>query len=126
MKNCSSRKTFPKAKLEFMRADGDGNRIKYYEVELSDVLIGSMDQVAYFGHKSHRKGLEVDCRPVRKDGRHVPVTYDSPDYDLAATTKLIGLFRACAAAPLVIFFNDVRIPGTRWLKKHDDHFHVQF
>lgn len=86
----------------------------------------SVDGGAFFGHKSHRKGLEVDCRPVRKDGRHVPVTYDSPDYDQAATAKLIELFRACAAAPLAIFFNDVRIPGTRRLKNHDDHFHVQF
>lgn len=53
MQNCSSGRTFPKAKLEFMRADGDGNRIKYYEVELSNVLIGSMDQVAYDGSGLH-------------------------------------------------------------------------
>ena len=53
MQNCSSGRTFPKAKLEFMRADGDGNRIKYYEVELSNVLIGSMDQVAYEGSGLH-------------------------------------------------------------------------
>lgn len=79
-----------------------------------------------FGHQSHRKGLEVDCRPVRKDGRQQPVTYLSPDYDRDATAKLIGLFRTCAAAPLVIFFNDGSIPGTRPLEKHNDHFHVQF
>lgn len=79
-----------------------------------------------FGHKSHRKGLEVDVRPLRRDGHHVPVTFLSPDYDRYATSLLIQLFRTCAAAPLVIFFNDGKIPGTRPLVNHNDHFHVQF
>ena len=79
-----------------------------------------------FGHKSHRKGLEVDVRPLRKDGRHIPVTFLSPDYDRHATQRLIQLFRDCVAAPLVIFFNDGKIPGTQPLEKHNDHFHVQF
>lgn len=42
LQNCSSGKTIPKAKLEFMRADGQGLRIKYYEVELENVLIGAV------------------------------------------------------------------------------------
>jgi penicillin-insensitive murein endopeptidase len=79
-----------------------------------------------FGHKSHRKGLEVDVRPLRKDGGRYPVTYLSPDYDRQATLVLIQLFQACAAGPLVIFFNDGKIPGTRPLVNHNDHFHVQF
>lgn len=37
---CAAGKTFPRAKLEFMRADGDGQPIKYYEIELENVLIG--------------------------------------------------------------------------------------
>jgi hypothetical protein len=79
-----------------------------------------------FGHKSHRKGLEVDVRPLRKDGHEEPVNYTNPDYDLEATRSLITLFRTAAAAPLVIFFNDNRIPGVRPLAGHDNHFHVQF
>jgi penicillin-insensitive murein DD-endopeptidase len=79
-----------------------------------------------FGHKSHRKGLEVDVRPLRKDGLHLPVSYLSHDYDFEATEILIQLFRTCSAAPLLIFFNDNRIPGTRPLAGHDNHFHVQF
>lgn len=35
-------KTFPKAKLEFMRADGDGKPIKYFEIQLENVLICHM------------------------------------------------------------------------------------
>jgi type VI secretion system secreted protein Hcp len=33
-------KTIPKAKLEFFRADGDGVRVKYFDIELENVLIG--------------------------------------------------------------------------------------
>ncbi|WP_332876178.1 hypothetical protein [Massilia sp. S19_KUP03_FR1] len=79
-----------------------------------------------FGHKSHRKGLEMDVRPLRKDGHHTGVTYVSPDYDREATALLIELFHTCAPGRLVIFFNDTRVPGARTLDKHNDHFHVQF
>jgi type VI secretion system secreted protein Hcp len=42
MQHCAMGKTIPKAKLEFMRADGQGNPIKYFEIELENVLIGSI------------------------------------------------------------------------------------
>jgi len=36
---CAMGKTIPKAKVEFFRADGQGTRVKYFEVELENVLI---------------------------------------------------------------------------------------
>ncbi|WP_066092761.1 Hcp family type VI secretion system effector [Xanthomonas massiliensis] len=36
---CANGTTFPKAKVEFMRADKDGNAINYYQVELLNVLV---------------------------------------------------------------------------------------
>lgn len=39
---CAMGKTIPKAKFEFMRADGNGQPIKYYEVELENVMIASI------------------------------------------------------------------------------------
>jgi type VI secretion system secreted protein Hcp len=45
MQHCSMGKTIPKAKLEFMRADGDGQRVKYYLVELENVMLSHMDQI---------------------------------------------------------------------------------
>ncbi|SFU83747.1 Hcp family type VI secretion system effector [Pseudoduganella namucuonensis] len=42
LQTCSSGKTIPKAKLEFLRADGQGERIKYFEIELENVLISSV------------------------------------------------------------------------------------
>lgn len=43
MQHCAMGKTIPKAKLEFMRADGQGERIKYFEIELDNVLIGHIE-----------------------------------------------------------------------------------
>ena len=40
MQTCSAGKTIPRARFEFMRADGQGERIKYFEIELEHVLIG--------------------------------------------------------------------------------------
>lgn len=40
-------KTLSKARLEFMRADGSGTPIRYYEIELENVLIASIDQSAH-------------------------------------------------------------------------------
>ena len=42
LQNCSSGKTLPKAKFEFLRADGQGERVKYFEIELENVLISSV------------------------------------------------------------------------------------
>lgn len=37
--NCAGGKTIPKAKFEFFRADGQGERVKYFDIELENVLI---------------------------------------------------------------------------------------
>lgn len=77
----------------------------------------------FYPHKSHRDGLQVDVRTVRKDGRHLPCSRLDPAYDRDATAKLIKLF---LGHPFVdkIRFNDLFIAGVRSLKLHDDHFHV--
>ncbi|TFW23163.1 type VI secretion system tube protein Hcp [Massilia arenosa] len=53
LQTCSSGKTIPKAKLEFMRADGQGERIKYFEVELENVLIGAIHPAVNEGNILH-------------------------------------------------------------------------
>lgn len=42
MQTCAMGKTIPKAKFEFMRADGNGLPIKYFEIDLENVLIGAI------------------------------------------------------------------------------------
>lgn len=39
---CAMGKTIPKAKFEFFRADGDGSRVKYFEIELENVMISNV------------------------------------------------------------------------------------
>jgi len=75
-------------------------------------------------HDSHKNGLQVDLRPVRKDGAHVRVDYFQTGYDRGATAKLIGLFLAHPSVKKV-YFNDNTIPGVLPLQSHDDHFHVE-
>jgi len=41
---CAMGKTIPKVRFEFFRADGTGERVKYYEVELENVLIAKCQQ----------------------------------------------------------------------------------
>lgn len=49
MQTCSMGKTIPRARLEFMRADGQGTPIKYYEVELENVIIANIEQLVSQG-----------------------------------------------------------------------------
>lgn len=86
----------------------------------------------YDKHATHRKGIEMDCRPVRKDkmtGQPARCSYrETAVYDREATIKLIGLFVQHPWVRLV-YFNDPEVqrvlgrvtscPG------HDDHFHVE-
>lgn len=87
--------------------------------------ISSAGGSAVDGHDSHRTGLDVDIRPLRKDGKHIGCVYQDKEYDRAGTEKLINLFRTLAPAPLLILFNDTKIMGVRLWPRHDDHFHMQ-
>lgn len=49
LQTCSTGRTIPKVRLEFMRADGRGERIKYFEIELENVLIGGVSPSVHEG-----------------------------------------------------------------------------
>ena len=42
LQTCAAGKTIPRAKVEFMRADAQGERIKYFEIEMENVLIAKV------------------------------------------------------------------------------------
>jgi murein endopeptidase len=86
--------------------------------------ISLADGVKHPDHATHRSGLEVDVRPVRKDGRRLPCSIHDAQYDRAATAKMIDLFRRNATLRFVLF-NDLLIPHVTPAKRHSDHFHVQ-
>lgn len=80
----------------------------------------------YAPHRSHKKGLEVDVRPLRKDGKRTAVYWQwTEQYDQAATAALIELFRSYPGAGKV-YFNDPELRHlVHPLINHDNHFHVE-
>lgn len=55
LQNSSSGKTISKAKFEFMRADAKGERIKYFEIELDNVLISGVSPTVNSGDILHEE-----------------------------------------------------------------------
>jgi penicillin-insensitive murein endopeptidase len=87
----------------------------------------------YDGHQTHRKGIEMDCRPVRKDYMTGPAAHcsyqDKAVYDCAATIRLITLFVRHPWVRLV-YFNDPEVKKAvgapvKFCVGHNDHFHVE-
>lgn len=68
----------------------------------------------YEGHSEKgdhaTKGTGMDVRPIRKDGKNLPVTYQDPAYDREATQALVDAFKATGGVE-TIFFNDPEIKG---------------
>jgi murein endopeptidase len=88
---------------------------------------------SYDGHRTHQRGIEMDCRPVRKDkvtGQAARVSYWDAVYDQEATIRLLSLF-AQHPETRVIYFNDKEVQkaigGGRvtTIPGHNDHFHVE-
>jgi murein endopeptidase len=75
-------------------------------------------------HGGHRKGLEIDIRPIRKDRRHEPVTRFSPQYDRAETSKLVSIIWKTGNVSL-IYFNDPFVARVTPYPDHDNHLHVE-
>jgi type VI secretion system secreted protein Hcp len=90
--------------------------------------VGDMSYVdghAMKPHKSHRDGRCADIRPIRKDRKHLPVTYQSDDYDREEAARLIQLFFLNPNVEFILF-NDSKIPRVKPYPGHDNHFHVKF
>ena len=78
-------------------------------------------------HGAHQRGLEVDIRPLRTDGRELPVSYRDPGYSRALTQELVDLVnRNPVLRVRVILFNDSGVRGVRAYPNHNNHLHVGF
>jgi murein endopeptidase len=84
------------------------------------------------GHETHRRGLDVDVRPMRKakDQCRRGGNYRASTYDRAATRALVKAIRATAPGHVrLIYFNDpvlIKEGLTRRFVGHDDHLHVRY
>jgi hypothetical protein len=79
-------------------------------------------------HKSHKRGVDVDMRPIRNDGREEPVSFKQAVYSRDLTRELCQLIREKVSG-VRIFFNDPRLIAAGLcapLAGHDDHLHVRF
>lgn len=78
-------------------------------------------------HKSHQRGLDVDIRVVRADGREAPVRYQHVGYSRALTQQLVNIIRTNSVLLVkFVFFNDPHVTGVQEEPGHDDHLHVRF
>jgi hypothetical protein len=78
-------------------------------------------------HKSHQLGVDVDVRPMRKDGENASVTITDSSYDRELTTEVIALWWRLAPTQAV-FFNDQTVIDaglSRFVNGHHNHFHVR-
>lgn len=100
--------------------------LEWHSVDRRRIGIGNIsraDRLDDNDHDTHLDGLQVDVRPMRKDGLELPVAWADRQYDRDATARLIGLFRTFSLVKL-IYFNDGSIPFVRPALGHDNHFHV--
>ncbi len=84
------------------------------------------------GHDTHRRGLDIDVRLIRKadDQCARGTTYRSSAYDRTATRRLIQAIRATAPGHVrLIYFNDpvlIKEGLTTRFTGHDDHLHIRY
>jgi len=76
-------------------------------------------------HLSHRRGIDVDMRPIRLDGKALPIAYTHAQYDRPRTLKLIECLRQDPNLSMIIF-NDPKIVGLVTAGGHDNHLHLRF
>ncbi len=75
-------------------------------------------------HKGHRKGVEVDIRPIRKDGAQKACHISwVAIYDQERTKKLVKLILEDQNTKKILF-NDTDIEGVAWATGHHHHLHV--
>jgi penicillin-insensitive murein DD-endopeptidase len=74
-------------------------------------------------HETHRNGRNADIRPVRSDGKRLPVAISDSHYSRERTKVLIELLRAEHNLKAILF-NDIAIPGVKHWVGHHNHLHV--
>ena len=82
------------------------------------------------GHVSHQKGVDVDVRLARNDGRNAPTNMRPGSatrgaYSRQFTAEAVNLFSQIPST--LILLNDRDVPRTTWDRKgnHYDHFRVR-
>lgn len=105
-----------------LRVAREGMTVDSRRIGIGDISLA--DWVRTPDHGGHKTGLNLDVRPLRKDGREEPVTWHQTGiYDQDRTRRLIHFFRVFAPVVTVIF-NDPGSPYCAKASRHDNHFHL--
>jgi penicillin-insensitive murein endopeptidase len=93
-----------------------------------DVQVGIGDMSFASGapmapHKTHRNGRNADIRPLRDDGKMLPVKIVDAQYSRERTKALVEILRAQLNLKSILF-NDAAITGVTHWEGHDNHLHV--
>ena len=105
-------------------------RLGHGRIAIGD--IGHEHGGAIRGHVTHRYGLDVDIRPMRRatDQCTSRGSWRLSTYDRSATRDLVKAIRASAPGHVkLVYFNDpvlIREGLTRSYPGHDDHLHVRY
>jgi Penicillin-insensitive murein endopeptidase len=94
-----------------------------FEIGVGDISFQAGGRMS--PHGSHRRGADVDIRPVRSDGRRVPCSITDPNYSREKTKLLVEALQALPNLKLILF-NDAKILGVRYYEGHHNHLHVRF
>ncbi|MEP6923226.1 MAG: penicillin-insensitive murein endopeptidase, partial [Pyrinomonadaceae bacterium] len=97
------------------------------------IQIGDMSRKGggyLYPHGSHRKGIDADVRPFRKDGKLTALNAvaDPQNFDREKTREFIKLVKE-TYPNTVILFNDKQLIKeglTKPWEGHDDHLHIRF
>lgn len=103
---------------------------KWSASETVPISFGDMSRKngpAFPPHHGHRSGREVDIRPFRKDGKNLPATWQSAEYDRLTTRKFIQLAKQLESNAIFFFNDPVLIDAglAKPLGGHDNHLHLQ-
>ena len=74
-------------------------------------------------HKTHKHGVNVDVRPLRKDKRNLSTFISQPDYSREFTKALVACMLSDANVKAILF-NDTHIKGVKNWPGHENHLHV--
>jgi hypothetical protein len=111
------------AALQSIRTVANDLRPHGFEIAIGDISFQQGGRMA--PHGSHRRGVDVDIRPLRADGQRLPVTITDPNYSRDRTKLLVEALQAQSNLHLILF-NDTKVQGVRFYEGHHNHLHVRF
>jgi murein endopeptidase len=76
-------------------------------------------------HASHRSGVDVDIRLLRKDGAKLPVTIYEAQYSRPRNKVVVEILLSDSNISFILF-NDTQIAGVQSYPNHHHHMHAHF